>query len=121
MRPPLRTTDFGETWQESNAIEEFMRTKGHVTFNFAKGLKFRNENEGIVIATTLDDEDSLYFLQTTDGGKTWDEIEHVPRWYFSTFGLNWEDLTRENSWQVESNDLRFSVFKSLGTFQILKL
>ena len=122
------TTDFGETWQESDTINEFLSAKGHVSFSFSEGLKFKNENEGIVIARGLGEvekEDPIYFLQTTDRGNSWKEIKKLPYWYLS-FGQSWrEDLTYNNFWKVERNKsissmFSWSISKSFGTFDILK-
>ncbi len=122
------TNNFGETWKEYDTINEFLRAKGHVSFSFAEGLKFKNENEGIVIVRGLGDvekEEPIYFLQTSDGGKSWKEIEKLPYWYLS-FGQSWrDDLTYNNFWKVEkiqsiSSRFSWSISKSFGTFDILK-
>ena len=116
------TKDFGETWQESRAIEEFLRSKGHYSVSFATGLKFNNKNDGIIIGTG--EQDQVYFVQTNDGGKTWNEIDKLPDWYLS-FKWNWRDqLNYYNLWTIqedESNGIKgFSVSKSFGKFDILK-
>ena len=66
------TSDSGTTWQESDVINKFLKAKGHNTVSYAECLRFRDLNEGIVIARGMSDpEDGIYFLQTTDSGKTW--------------------------------------------------
>lgn len=64
------TKNFGKTWQKSSAIQDFLNSKGHTTINYAEGLRFRNDKEGIVIARARESEKGkIYFLQTQDGGK----------------------------------------------------
>lgn len=114
------TSDFGTTWQESDAINEFLKTKGHNNFSYAEGIRFRNFDEGIVIARGFSDsEDDIYFLQTTDGGKTWEEIPEIPRWYFAVKGWHWE---HSQSWEInEKSSNSNSVVKAVSDFpKILK-
>ena len=114
------TSDFGATWQESDAISKFLRAKGHITASFAEGIRFRNFNEGIVIARGMSDpEDGIYFLQTTDGGMTWEEIPEIPREYFAVRGRDWK---HSQSWKIneEASD-SIAVFKVVSNFlKILK-
>lgn len=107
------TKDFGKTWQQSNAVQDFLNSKGHSTFNYAQGLRFRNENEGIVIAKANDSEVKIYFLQTQDGGMTWKEIPSVPSWYFETINFNWEN---DNLWMVNQKDNEIFISKKVGNF-----
>jgi hypothetical protein len=79
------TTDFGETWQESLAIHEFITAQGgSASFTEAQGLRFKSEQEGIVVGRNFGTggEDLLYFLTTSDAGKTWVEIDNLPKDYF---------------------------------------
>lgn len=112
------TTDFGKTWQKSNAIDEFLRSKGHSSVSYAEGLRFRNESEGIVIAKGNGSEVKAYFLQTRDSGKTWEEIQAIPPWYFELSSLNWR---KRNLWTVNKKEEEFSIMKPVGGFlQTLK-
>ncbi|WP_373526272.1 WD40/YVTN/BNR-like repeat-containing protein [Nostoc sp.] len=112
------TTDFGKTWQKSNAIDEFLRSKGHSSVSYAEGLRFRNESEGIVIAKGNGSEVKVYFLQTRDSGKTWEEIQAIPPWYFEQNSLNWR---KRNLWTVNKKEEEFSIMKPVGGFlQTLK-
>jgi hypothetical protein len=109
------TSDFGETWQESRAVEEFLRSKEHITVNFAEGIRFQNENNGIVIAKPSDGrtDNKSYFLQTQDGGKTCKEIPELPIWYAAMRGVDWRE---KNLWMVDDNGEEFSVTKLVGSF-----
>jgi hypothetical protein len=106
------TKDFGKTWQQSNAVQDFLNSKGHNTVNYAQGLRFRNENEGIIVAKANDSEVKIYFLQTQDGGRTWKEIPSVPSWYFETINQNWRD---NNLWMVNQKDDDIFISKEVGS------
>lgn len=107
------TKDFGKTWQSSSAVQDFLISKGHTTFNYAEGLRFRNENEGIVIAKANDSALKVYFLQTQDGGKTWKEISSVPAWYFEIINLDWRG---NNLWSVNEKEGEIYISKKVGSF-----
>lgn len=114
------TSDFGDTWQKSDTINEFLKSKGHTTVSFAEGVRFRNLNEGIIIARGMaNPEDAIYFLATTDGGKTWEEIPEIPSWYFAIKGWNWKS---NQSWKIYEKDQDHStVLKATSDFpKILK-
>ena len=115
------TNDGGETWQNSGAVNEFLGSKGHNTFNYAEDLRFRNKNEGIVIAKAQDGKTSIYFLQTSDGGKTWKEIPSVPSWYFEVKNVRNSFRFRQNHFQVVNNE-EISIMKLLDSFpRVLKM
>ncbi|MGK7930194.1 MAG: WD40/YVTN/BNR-like repeat-containing protein [Microcystaceae cyanobacterium] len=117
-----QTNDFGETWQELNGMSQFLQGKGNGSFTFAKGLIFKDEREGIVIGEGQV-ENAIYFLKTTDGGKTWTEIDKLPDWYFVNEQSWHEELRFNNVWKVEeikSIQSSWSISKSFGTFDILK-
>jgi photosystem II stability/assembly factor-like uncharacterized protein len=109
------TTDFGETWQESKAVEDFLRSKGHITVNFAEGIRFQDESDGVIIARPHDGnpEGKIYFLQTQDAGKTWKEIPELPDWYSEASGVDWQE---ESLWTVDDNGDEFTVTKPVGSF-----
>ncbi|MCY7333949.1 MAG: hypothetical protein LH649_15145 [Pseudanabaena sp. CAN_BIN31] len=114
------TSNFGATWQESDAINEFLRAKGHNTVSFVEEIRFRNFDEGIVITRGVSDsEDDIYFLQTTDGGKSWEEIPEIPHWYFAVKGWHWE---HSQSWKIdEKASDSIAVVKIVSAFpKILK-
>lgn len=106
------TKDFGKMWQQSSAVQDFLNSKGHTTFNYAEGLRFRNENEGIVIAKANESEVKVYFLQTQDGGKTWKEISSVPAWYFEIGNLDWRG---NNLWMVNQKKDEILITKKVGS------
>jgi photosystem II stability/assembly factor-like uncharacterized protein len=114
------TSDFGDTWQKSDAINEFLRGKDHNTVSYAEGIRFRDLNKGIVVARGMSDpEDGIYFLQTTDSGKTWAEIPEIPHWYFAVKRRNWQ---HSQSWKInqEASD-SINVVKVVSDFpKILK-
>jgi photosystem II stability/assembly factor-like uncharacterized protein len=113
------TADFGETWQESLAIHEFIASKGRgVSFTTAEGLRFSSENEGIVLAIPPDPEEEkpLYFIKTTDSGKTWIEIDHIPPEYFTWKSQHQNKFSFDNPWTITATNSGFSVQKSLGEF-----
>ncbi len=118
------TTDAGETWQSSGAIQEFFVSKGHSTFNFAEGLRFRNTVEGIVIArtpSTNSREDIIYFLQTDDSGRTWEEISSIPSWYFGLKDTVSQFKWKERNFQIRSEREQLSIEKVIHRFSsILK-
>jgi hypothetical protein len=116
------TNDGGETWQKLGAVGKFLASKEHVTFNYAEGLRFRNKNEGIVIAKAEDGKSSIYFLQTSDSGKTWQEISLVPSWYFEVRNAKKSSRIRDSNFQIVNNERGFSVLKMLYSFpRILKM
>jgi hypothetical protein len=116
------TNDGGETWQKSGAVGTFLASKGHVTFNYAEGLRFRNKNEGIVIARAEDGKSSIYFLQTSDSGKTWKEIPSVPSWYFQIRNAKKSSRIGDSNFQIVNHERGFSVLKILHSFpRILKM
>ncbi|WP_019501663.1 WD40/YVTN/BNR-like repeat-containing protein [Pseudanabaena sp. PCC 6802] len=115
------TVDGGETWQESGTIGQFLGSRGHSTFNYAEGLRFRNENEGVVIARAEDGKTNIYFLQTSDGGKTWEETSAVPSWYFEVRNARNLYRMRNNRFQIVNNESELSVMKLLDSLpKILK-
>jgi photosystem II stability/assembly factor-like uncharacterized protein len=88
------TNNFGDTWNESNSINDFLSNKTGVNaVNFARDLRFRDGKSGYVIAQGLDrsGKDKPFFLMTSDSGKTWKEISNFPSEYFtdSQDGSNW--------------------------------
>ena len=92
------TADFGETWQESRAIDDFLKDQGHRSVSYAKALRFQSESDGIVIAKGSVPKEQAYFLQTVDRGKSWQEIPELPAWYSQVRGLDWQE---RNLWQVD--------------------
>jgi photosystem II stability/assembly factor-like uncharacterized protein len=114
--------DGGESWQESDAVGAFLASKGHTTFNYAEGLRFRNENEGVVIAKAQDSETSIYFLQTSNGGKKWEEILSIPSWYFAVRNAKNSHQMSPNRFQIVNDKRVISVMKLLDSFpEILKV
>ncbi|WP_271253974.1 WD40/YVTN/BNR-like repeat-containing protein [Pseudanabaena sp. Chao 1811] len=114
------TSDFGDTWQESDVINEFLRSKGHNNVSYAEGIRFQDINEGLVVARGMSDpEDAIYFLQTADGGKTWAEIPEIPHWYFALKRRNWQHRQFWKINQESSNSI--AVVKVVSDFpKILK-
>ncbi|MEW6495193.1 MAG: hypothetical protein AB1589_22140 [Cyanobacteriota bacterium] len=117
------TSDSGETWQSSSAIHDFLVDKGHVSFNYADGLRFRNKTEGIVIARALNiesgEEDLIYFLQTQDSGKTWKEIQEVPKWYFQVQNAKKILKWRVPSFHITNNKEQIFIGKMVGSFPLI--
>ncbi len=116
------TTDAGDTWQSSSTIHEFLVDKGHSTFNFAEGLRFRNVTEGVIVARALSTdsgEDSIYFLQTEDGGKTWKEISNIPSWYFREKDARAKLMWREKNFRVNNYRERISIEKLVSSFPVV--
>ncbi len=116
------TTDAGDTWQSSSAIHEFLVDKGHSTFNFAEGLRFRNVTEGVIVARALSTdsgEDSIYFLQTEDGGKTWKEISNIPSWYFRLKDARARLKWRDRNFRVYNYRERITIEKIVSTFPVV--
>ena len=99
------TADFGETWQESRAIDDFLRDKGHRSVSYAEALRFQSESDGIAIAKGAAPKEKAYFLQTVDGGKSWEEIPELPGWYSQVRGLDWQE---RNLWRVDDQEWRSS-------------
>jgi hypothetical protein len=117
-----KTNDFGETWQELSTINESIAAKGGVTsFAEAQGLRFKTENDGIVIGKTLNMEgETIQFVfQTTDAGKTWTEIKTVPSEYFTWQSLHSNRFDVSNHWKITATISGFSLDKSLGMFPIV--
>jgi hypothetical protein len=116
------TTDAGDTWQSSSAIHEFLVDKGHSTFNFAEGLRFRSVTEGVIVARALSTdsgEDPIYFLQTEDGGKTWKEISNIPSWYFREKDARAKLMWREKNFRVNNYRERISIEKLVSSFPVV--
>lgn len=116
------TTDAGDTWQSSSAIHEFLVDKGHSTFNFAEGLRFRSVTEGVVVARALSTdsgEDSIYFLQTEDGGKTWKEISNIPSWYFRLKDARARLKWRDRNFRVYNYREKITIEKLVSTFPVV--
>lgn len=115
------TSDEGDTWQASDAIRQFLSSKGHNTFTIAEDLRFRNKNEGAVIAKAMDGKTSIYFLQTSDGGKTWKEISELPKWYFEVGNAKKFSRFAQNQFQIISKQAEISVLRSIENIpRILK-
>ncbi len=116
------TTDAGDTWQSSSAVHEFLVDKGHSTFNFAEGLRFRSVTEGVIVARALSTdsgEDPVYFLQTEDGGKSWKEISNIPSWYFRVKDAKARLKWREKNFRVNNYRERITIEKLVSTFPVV--
>lgn len=116
------TSDAGDSWQSSSAIHEFLVDKGHSTFNFAEGLRFRSVTEGVIVARALNTdsgEDSIYFLQTEDGGKIWKEISNIPSWYFRVKDARAKLMWKEKNFRVNNYRERISIEKLVSTFPVV--
>jgi photosystem II stability/assembly factor-like uncharacterized protein len=114
------TTDFGETWQESLAIHEFITAQGGgASFTEAQGLRFKSDQEGIVVGRNFGTggEDLLYFLTTSDAGKTWVEIENFPKDYFFWESIHISQFEFSNPfWKITNTLSGFSLDKSIEIF-----
>lgn len=113
------TTDFGETWQESSALQEAITEKGGIaSIAEAQGLRFKSKDEGIVIGKTLNTEGEKisFFLKTIDSGKKWTQINTISSEYFTWTSIHSNTFDSSNSWQIIPTDFGFSVVKSLGDF-----
>lgn len=114
------TEDSGETWQESLAIHEFITAQGgSASFTEAQGLRFKSDQEGIVVGRNFGTggEDLLYFLTTSDAGKTWVEIENFPKDYFLWKSIHLSEFEFGNPfWKITNTLLGFSLDKSIEIF-----
>lgn len=114
------TTDFGETWQESLAIHEFIVAQGGgASFTEAKGLRFKSDQEGLVVGRNFGTggEDLVYFLTTSDAGKTWVEIENFPKDYFLWKSIHISQFEFDNPfWKITNTLSGFSLDKSIEVF-----
>jgi len=114
------TTDFGETWQESSGINDFIASQGGgVSFIDAQSLRFKSEQEGIVFGRNFGTggEDLLYFLTTSDAGKTWIEIENLPKDYFLWKSIHLSQFEFGSPfWKITNTLSGFSLDKSIEIF-----
>lgn len=114
------TEDFGETWQESSGIGEFITSQGGgASFIEAQGLRFKSEQEGIVFGRNFGTggEDLLYFLTTSDAGKTWVKIENFPKDYFLWKSIHLTQFGFGNLfWKITNTLSGFSLDKSIEVF-----
>jgi len=114
-----QTNDFGDSWQESSAIREAITDKGGIaSVVSAEGLRFKSEQEGIVVGKTLNSggENSRFFFKTTDAGKTWTEIGNITSDYFAAKSLHTNTFDFSKIWKITSTISGFSLDKSLGIF-----
>jgi photosystem II stability/assembly factor-like uncharacterized protein len=114
-----QTNDFGETWQEFSTIHETITAKGGVaSFTEAQGLRFKSEQEGIVVGKTFntEGENIQFFLKTTDAGKTWINLDVIPSEYFTWKSLHNDPFESGNLWKIIPTISGFSLEKSLGVF-----
>jgi|GEM_PF-4896993 photosystem II stability/assembly factor-like uncharacterized protein len=110
------TTDFGETWQESSSIHEAITAKGGVaSFTEAQGLRFKSEQEGIVIGKTfnVEGENIQLFLKTNDGGQTWQEINNIPAEYFTWNSIHSQVFDFSHTWQITTTVAGILISKSV--------
>lgn len=113
--PTLYWTDnFGETWQKSEAVNDFPEFS---TIRIAKDIRFKDSQNGVIIIfdNRGDETSNTYLLQTNDSGKTWKEIEVVPKWYFSNQSLNWKERTSAY-WKLEKGSQNFTLLKPNNRF-----
>jgi hypothetical protein len=114
------TTDFGKTWQESSGINDFIASQGGgVSFIDAQSLRFKSEQEGIVFGRNFGTggEDLLYFLTTSDAGKTWIEIENLPKDYFLWKSIHLSQFEFASPfWKITNTLSGFSLDKSIEIF-----
>lgn len=114
------TTDFGETWQESSGINDFIASQGGgVSFIDAQSLRFNSEQEGIVFGRNFGtgEEDLLYFLTTSDAGKTWVEIENLPKDYFLWKSIHLSQFESGSPfWKITNTLSGFSLDKPIEVF-----
>ena len=115
------TTDFGETWQESSGIKDFIASQGGGVslIDTPQGLRFKSEQEGIVVEgnSGTGGEDLLYFLTTSDAGKTWVEIENLPKDYFLWKSIHLSQFEFRNPfWKITNTLSGFSLDKPIEVF-----
>lgn len=115
------TTDFGETWQESSGIKDFIASQGGGVslIDAPQGLRFKSDQEGIVVGRNFGTggEDLLHFLTTSDAGKTWVEIENLPKDYFLWKSIHLSQFEFRNPfWKITNTLSGFSLDKSIEVF-----
>jgi photosystem II stability/assembly factor-like uncharacterized protein len=111
-----QTNDFGETWQEFSTIHDSITAKGGVaSFTEAQGLRFKSEQEGIVIGKTfnVEGENIQLFLKTNDGGQTWQEINNIPAEYFTWNSIHSQVFDFSHTWQITTTVAGILISKSV--------
>ncbi|MFM7875839.1 MAG: WD40/YVTN/BNR-like repeat-containing protein [Microcystis panniformis] len=114
-----KTNDFGDSWQKFPEIHEAIQVKGGIaSFVEAQGLRFKSEQEGIVVGKTFntEGENVQFFFKTTNSGKTWTEIDRIPSEYFTWISQHSHPFNFNHPWTVIAIPSGFSVQKSLGEF-----
>jgi photosystem II stability/assembly factor-like uncharacterized protein len=100
------TQDFGETWQEFSSLHDAITAQGGIpSFTTAENLRFKSEQEGLVIGKTfnVEGENIQGFLKTNDGGKTWQKINNIPPEYFTWNSIHSQVVDFSHSWQITTN------------------
>ncbi len=96
----LNTKDGGVTWDTVYLSQQ----KGEYPWKFS----FPTKEKGFISIQRNVREGRFYHLQTNDGGKSWNEVEHAPSHYY-TQGIGFIDenigwIGGSNTWTYETRD-----------------